>query len=142
MDYLGYGDRLAAQMVRDHLESLQTHKLPELAKTLGVPLDQVIEEMEIIKKLDPKPGRKYSAEEAQPVVPEVTIEKMGDDYVIRFEDDGMPHLRINKTYRQMMESKESRRRRATTSKSGSGRRSICSRTSSTAARPSTASASR
>ena len=107
LDYLGYGDRLAAQMVRDHLESLQTHKLPELAKTLGVPLDQVIEEMEIIKKLDPKPGRKYSAEEAQPVVPEVTIEKMGDDYVIRFEDDGMPHLRINKTYRQMMESKES-----------------------------------
>ena len=108
LDYLGYGDRLATQMVRDHLESLQTHKLPELAKTLGVPLEQVIEEMEIIKKLDPKPGRKYSAEEAQPVVPEVTIEKMGDDYVIRFEDDGMPHLRINKTYRQMMESKESK----------------------------------
>ncbi|HWP43975.1 MAG TPA: hypothetical protein VNO14_12105, partial [Blastocatellia bacterium] len=102
LEYYGYGDRLAAQMVRDHLESLQTHKLPDLAKTLNVSLEQVLEEMEIIKKLDPKPGRKYSAEEAQPVVPEVTIEKLGDDYVIRFEDDGMPHLRINRTYRQMM----------------------------------------
>src|SRR5262249_57478210 len=68
---------------------------------------QVGEEMEIIKKLDPKPGRKYSSEEAQPVVPEVTIEKVGDDYIIRFEDDGLPHLRINRTYRQMMESKDS-----------------------------------
>jgi RNA polymerase sigma-54 factor len=107
LDYYGWGERLAALMVRDHLESLQTHKLPELAKTLGVALDHVLEEMEIIKKLDPKPGRKYSSEEAQPVVPEVTIEKVGDDYLIRFEDDGLPHLRINRTYRQMMESKDS-----------------------------------
>ena len=107
LDYYGFGDRLAVAMVRDHLESLQTHKLPDLAKILGVPLEQVLEEMEIIKKLDPKPGRKYSSEEAQPVVPEVTIEKVGDDYIIRFEDDGLPHLRINRTYRQMMESKDS-----------------------------------
>ena len=107
LDYYGFGDRLAVQMVRDHLESLQTHKLPELTKSLGVPLEQVLEEMEIIKKLDPKPGRKYSSEEAQPVVPEVTLEKVGDDYIIRFEDDGLPHLRINRTYRQMMESKDS-----------------------------------
>ncbi len=107
LEYLGQAERLAYQMVRDHFEGLQTHKLPELAKTLGVTLEQVLEEMEVIKRLDPKPGRKYSAEEAQPVVPEVTIEKLGDDYLIRFEDDGMPHLRINRTYRQMMESKES-----------------------------------
>ncbi len=107
LDYYGWGDRLAAQMVRDHLESLQTHKLPDLAKTLGVPLEQLLEEMEIVKRLDPKPGRKYSSEEAQPVVPEVTIEKVGDDYIMRFEDDGLPHLRINRTYRQMMESKDS-----------------------------------
>jgi len=107
LDYYGFGDRLAAQMVRDHLESLQTHKLPDLVKILGVPLERILEEMEIIKKLDPKPGRKFSSEEAQPVVPEVTIEKVGEDYIIRFEDDGLPHLRINRTYRQMMESKDS-----------------------------------
>jgi RNA polymerase sigma-54 factor len=107
LEYYGYGERLAYRMVRDHFENLQTHKLPDLAKNLGVSLDQVLAEMAIIKKLDPKPGRKYSAEEAQLVVPEVTIEKVGDDYLIRFEDDGVPGLRINRTYRQMMESKDS-----------------------------------
>ena len=106
LDYYGFGDRLAYQLVRGHFEHLQTHKLPDIAKTLGVPLDQVLAEMAIIKKLDPKPGRKYSSEEAQPVVPEVTIEKVGDDYVIRFEDDGIPNLRINRTYSQMMQAKE------------------------------------
>jgi len=107
LDYYGFSERLAARMVRDHFESLQTHKLPDLAKSLGVPLDQVIQEIEIIKKLDPKPGRKYSSDEAQLVVPEVTIEKVGDGFLIRFEDDGIPHLRINKTYSQMLNSKES-----------------------------------
>jgi RNA polymerase sigma-54 factor len=107
LDFRGFGDSLATRMVRDHFESLHTHKLPELARTLGVPVEALLEEMEIIKKLDPKPGRKYSADEAQPIVPEVTIEKVGEDYIIRFEDDGMPQLRINRTYRQMMESKDS-----------------------------------
>ena len=107
LDYYGYGDRLAVAMVRDHFESLQTHKLPELAKVLGSTVDALLAEMEIIKKLDPKPGRKFAPDDAQPIVPEVTIEKLGDDYVIRFEDDGMPQLRINRTYRQMMESKDS-----------------------------------
>src|SRR5215831_5687793 len=107
LEVLGCCDRIAYQLVRDHFESLQTHKLPDLSKSLGLPLDAVLAEMEIIKKLDPKPGRKYSSEEAQPIVPEVTIEKVGEDYVIRFEDDGMPQLRINRTYRQMMESKDS-----------------------------------
>ena len=95
-----------AVLCRDLLRSF-IRTAPDLAKTLGVSVEQLPEEMETTKTLDPKPGRKYSAEEAQPVVPEVTIEKVGDDYVIRFEDDGMPHLRINKTYRQMMESKDS-----------------------------------
>jgi RNA polymerase sigma-54 factor len=107
LDYYGCHARLAVQMVRDHFENLQTHRLPDLAKTLGVGLDVLLAEMEIIKKLDPKPGRKFSSDDAQPIVPEVTIEKVGEDYVIRFEDDGMPQLRINRTYRQMMESKDS-----------------------------------
>jgi RNA polymerase sigma-54 factor len=107
LEYYGYSERLAYRMVRDYFENLQTHKLPELAKNLNVSVEDILAEMAVIKKMDPKPGRKYSSEEAQPVVPEVTIEKLGDDYLIRFEDDGMPSLRINKTYRQMMESKDS-----------------------------------
>src|SRR5436853_211620 len=107
LQYHGFGDRLAVQMVRDHFESLQTHKLPELAKTLNVSVERLLFEMEFIKRMDPKHGRKFSAEDAQPIVPEVTIEKVDDEYVLRFEDDGMPQLRINRTYRQMMESKDS-----------------------------------
>jgi RNA polymerase sigma-54 factor len=106
LEYYGYGQRLAYNLVLDHFESLQPHKLPELAKNLGITLEELLEEIQIIKKMDPKPGRKYSSEGAQPIIPEVTIEKVGDEYIIRFEDDGLPQLRINRTYRQMLEAKD------------------------------------
>jgi RNA polymerase sigma-54 factor len=107
LDYLGYGDRLAVKMIREHFGQLQQHKLPELAKALGVTVDQVAQELKLIRcQLEPHPGRKFAPREAQYIEPEVYIEKIDDEYVIRFNDDGLPQLRINKQYRQMMENKE------------------------------------
>jgi RNA polymerase sigma-54 factor len=107
LDYLGYGDRLAVKMIREHFGQLQQHKLPELAKSLGVTVDQVAQELKLIRcQLEPHPGRKFAPREAQYIEPEVYIEKIDDEYVIRFNDDGLPQLRINKQYRQMMENKE------------------------------------
>ncbi|MFN0085737.1 MAG: RNA polymerase factor sigma-54 [Blastocatellia bacterium] len=103
---LGYGDRLAARVIRDHFSQLYNHKLPELARTLGVSIEQLGQELKIIRLLEPKPGRKYAIPNTQYIEPEVYIEKMGDDYSIRFNDDGLPQLRINRQYRQMMDNKE------------------------------------
>ncbi len=106
LNYFGYGDRLAARMVRDFFPKLQNHKLPELARELGVSVDDVLQEMKLIRRLEPHPGRKFAPRNAQYIEPEVYIEKIDDDYVIRFNDDGLPQLRINRQYRQMMENKE------------------------------------
>lgn len=107
LNYLGYGDRLAAKMISEHFTQLQQHKLPELAKSLGVTVEQVAQELHLIRhQLEPKPGRKFAPREAQYIEPEVYIEKIEDEYVIRFNDDGLPQLRINRQYRQMMENKE------------------------------------
>ncbi len=106
LSYYGYGDRLAARMIRDHFPQLQNHKLPDLAKELGVSVEQVALELKLIRQLDPHPGRKYAPRDAHYIEPEVYIEKIEDEYVIRFNDDGLPQLRINRQYRQMMENKE------------------------------------
>jgi RNA polymerase sigma-54 factor len=103
----GYGDRLAARIIRDYpVSKLQNHKLPELAKELGVSVDQLAQELKLIRQLEPHPGRKFAPRNAQYIEPEVYIEKIEDEYVIRFNDDGLPQLRINRQYRQMMENKE------------------------------------
>lgn len=103
---LGYGDRLACRLVRDHFHKLHHHKLPDLAKELGLPVEELVSELKLIRRLDPHPGRRYAPRNAQYIEPEVYIEKIDEDFIIRFNDDGLPQLRINRQYRQMMESKE------------------------------------
>jgi RNA polymerase sigma-54 factor len=106
LDALGYGDRLATRLVRDCFAKLHNHKLPELAKDLGLTVENLLDELKIIRRLEPHPGRKFAPRSPQYIEPEVYIEKIDEDYLIRFNDDGLPQLRINRQYRQMMENKE------------------------------------
>lgn len=106
LEAMGEADHLAARLVRDHWDHLPKHKLPELSRQIGIPIDQLITEVDRIRRLDPYPGRRFSVDDSQYIEPEVSIEKVDDDYVIRFNDDGLPLLRINRTYRQMMLAKD------------------------------------
>ena len=99
----GEGESLAAELVRDHLEDLQPHRLQHLAKDTGRDIHELNEEINKIRVLDPYPGRKYAAEEAIFVAPEVYVEKIEGEYVIYFTDDGSPRLRISPTYHQLVD---------------------------------------
>ena len=100
----GETERLAAQLIRDHLPELQQHKLPHLSKQIGVDLETLAAELQFIRTLDPYPGRRYTSEEPILISPEIYIEKLDEngEYVIYFADDGSPRLRINPTYQQML----------------------------------------
>jgi RNA polymerase sigma-54 factor len=100
----GETDRLATRLISEHLESLQQHKLPHLAKQTSVDLETLAAEVQFIRTLDPYPGRRYSSEEPILISPEIYIEKLDEngDYVIYFADDGSPRLRISPSYQQML----------------------------------------
>ena len=100
----GETDRLATQLIRDHLEELQQHKLPHLSKQIGIDLETLAAELQFIRTLDPFPGRRYSSEEPILISPEIYIEKLEEngEYVIYFADDGSPRLRISPSYQQML----------------------------------------
>lgn len=108
----GEGESLAVELVRNHLEDLQPHRLQHLAKDTGRDLQELNDEINRIRLLDPYPGRRYAPEEAIFVAPEVYIEKIEDEYVIYFTDDGSPRLRISPTYHHLLDqtdtSKEAR----------------------------------
>src|SRR5215831_2593260 len=100
----GETERLATQLIRDHLAELQQHKLPHLSKQIGVDLETLAAELQFIRTLDPYPGRRYAAEEPILITPEIYIEKLEEnsEYIIYFADDGSPRLRINPTYQTML----------------------------------------
>jgi RNA polymerase sigma-54 factor len=100
---LGQGDSLAARLVRDHLEDLQPHRLQHLSKDTGIEVHELDNEIKKIRVLDPYPGRPYASEDPVYVSPEVYIEKVEEDYIVYFVDDGSPRLRISPTYHQLLD---------------------------------------
>ena len=102
-------------MVRDHMKQLQSHQYPEIGRQMGLSPDEVSHHLEIIKRLDPKPGLKYSPDKSSYVIPDVFVVKEGDDYKIVLNDDGLPKLRISPTTGACWTSRKwAGRRRATT----------------------------
>jgi RNA polymerase sigma-54 factor len=95
-------------IIRDHWDEFMQRKFVPLAKSLGIDMKTLEGIVELIKHLDPKPGRKYSNERAIYVEPDVYIQKVGDEYVIVLNEDGMPKLRINSGYRSMLNSMDSK----------------------------------
>ena len=58
--HLGLAGTPVETLVRDHLRLLQNHRIPELARALGIEPEEVKPHIEVIKHLDPKPGSRYS----------------------------------------------------------------------------------
>jgi RNA polymerase sigma-54 factor len=108
LEVRGETERLANRLIRDHLEALQQHKLPHLAKQIGLDVETLLAELQFIRTLDPYPGRRYSSEEPVLISPEIYIEKLDEDgdYIIYFADDGSPRLRISPSYQQMLSQGE------------------------------------
>jgi len=106
LEAAGHTGTLAEQLVRDHLEDLQPHRLNHLAKETGLDVHALDAEIGKIRVLDPYPGRRFASDEPIFVAPEVYIEKLDDDYVIYFTDDGSPRLRISQTYHQLLDQSE------------------------------------
>jgi RNA polymerase sigma-54 factor len=97
-------ESLAYKIVQEHLPSLENHRCREIASRTGSSLEEVLQAVDCIKHLIPKPGQKYNNQEATYVQPEVSISKVDDEFVILLNDEGMPQLRLNASYRELLKS--------------------------------------
>jgi RNA polymerase sigma-54 factor len=103
LQHVGLAGTPAETLVRDHLRLLQNHKIPELAKALGIEPEEVKHHIDVIKHLDPKPGSRYSPADSQYVIPDVYVVKTDDGYRAVLNEDGLPQLRISPIYRRLLD---------------------------------------
>ena len=90
-------------LVENHLEDIARNKLPQLAKARNISLEKLNGEIAEIKKLNPCPGNVIADIKPVYIVPEVTVERDGDDFKVVYNDSYIPHLRISKFYLKMLE---------------------------------------
>jgi RNA polymerase sigma-54 factor len=99
---LGAPDPLVLAIIGGHLTSLGNKNYHAIARELKVSLERVIRAGEVIMQLEPKPGRGFDSEEIDYITPDVHVEKVDNDYVIRLNEDGLPKLRISSFYLEAM----------------------------------------
>lgn len=104
--HLGLEGSQTDVIVRDHMKQLQGHQYGEIGRLMGLTPDEVAHHVEIIRRLDPRPGLRYSSEKSTYIVPDVFVVKEGEEYRIVLNDDGLPRLRISPTYRRMLDEKQ------------------------------------
>jgi len=101
LESLSLSDSLAARIVADYLSHLESRRYEKMARDLGVSINEIAEASHLITSLEPKPSRGYEQDEIRTVLPDVFVEKVGNDYVIYLNDDGVPRLRVSSLYTRM-----------------------------------------
>jgi len=99
------GGGLIEKIIMDHMKELENRNYDKIATALSLPLQDIIAALSVIQTLDPRPGRVYSNEETIYITPDIYVFKVGDDYEIVQNEDGLPKLRINGYYRQILQNK-------------------------------------
>ena len=97
---------IVEKIVESHLHHLETRNYTVIAKALKISVEKVVENAAIIGDLEPIPGRPFGAESAQFIVPDVYVFKLGEEWVVSLNEEGLPRLKLNNYYKGLLSKKE------------------------------------
>jgi len=99
---LDLNDSLAADIIKDHLHSLELKNYGAIAKATKKPIKEVLAAIEVITNLDPFPGERYAERDVHYIIPDVFVHKVGDEYLIVLNDEGLPRLKVSSAYQEII----------------------------------------
>ena len=98
----GRQNSLEYKIVADHMQDLGKRRFPEIARRMGISVEQVQKCANNIAQLDPRPGAIFAEAPKNYVLPDVTVEKVNGNYQVVLNGEQIPHLRISNTYKDIM----------------------------------------
>ena len=102
LERAGRQESLEYRIVRDFMDALGKRRIPEIARGTGCTVEETQEAMGRIGRLEPRPGRAFLPDANQYILPEVFVQKSGDDFIVTTNDEHIPHLRISNIYKDLM----------------------------------------
>src|SRR5438093_8638065 len=98
----GKESSLEYKIIAEHMEDLGKRRFPEIARRMGISVEEVQEVANKISRLNPRPGQVFAAAPQNYVLPDVTVEKVDGDYQIILNNEQIPHLRISNIYKDII----------------------------------------
>jgi len=92
----------ATAIVETQLRNVQNRQYKDIARGIQRQLDAVMDALNFIKTLDPKPGQRYNQVEPRLIEPDVAFVKQGDEYFVLMNEDDIPVLRLNPGYKKLL----------------------------------------
>jgi RNA polymerase sigma-54 factor len=105
-------ESLARRMVDEAWDLFLRRQFPAVAKKLNVELPELEAALEVVRTLETHPGRQFSTDRPHYIEPDVFVRRVGDEYVIQLNDDGLPRLRVSRAYRRMLQTMRSEGRQS------------------------------
>jgi len=102
LDALGIRDSLVRRIVDQHLPQLEKRDLRGIARDVDTSIEAVSAAADVIATLEPRPGRPFGGDDPIYIVPDIYLYKVGDEYHIVMNEDGLPKLKINRLYRDVL----------------------------------------
>lgn len=99
---LGMQGSLVELILKDHLKDLEGRRYQAIARSLHASVDEIYEAAKLISGLDPRPGSQYGQDDVHYISPDIFVHKVGDEYIVVLNDEGLPNLRINTFYRNAL----------------------------------------
>jgi RNA polymerase sigma-54 factor len=95
---------LEYKIVSEHMEDLGRRRFPEIARRMGISVEDVQKATDNIARLNPRPGQVFAAAPQNYVLPDVMVEKLDGEYQISSNNEQIPHLRISNLYKDIIAS--------------------------------------
>src|SRR5256886_14329241 len=100
----GKENTIEFKTVAEHMENLGRRRFPEIARRMGISVEEVQKAADYIARLNPRPGQVFAAAAQNYVLPDVMVEKVDGDYQISSNNEQIPHLRISNLYKDIIAS--------------------------------------
>jgi RNA polymerase sigma-54 factor len=103
----GLHDETYENIINHMLEDVARGKIAAISRENGISIEEAQEYIDVIKSLDPKPGIRFSNETTRYIIPDVIVEKIDNKYVVSINDEFIPSIKINNTYKRILNDKDS-----------------------------------
>jgi len=105
--YMNRLDETAKIVINEYLEDIAANRLGHIAKDLGMSIQEVQETSDLIKSLEPKPGRQFASQAAiRYIIPDVLLEKIDDEYIVTVNESSAPRLMVSSYYEKLLAESE------------------------------------
>ena len=99
---------LERTLIKDHLKDLEMNRYPQIAKKLNREISDIKAAVRGLARLNPRPGKDFAPNEAQPITPDATIyyDEETKKYEVKMSRESNPHMFISRLYRKWLKNRE------------------------------------